>query len=55
MMKRNEILEKIQALHIERGERLGDMASHSLDLSDEYERVGKRLNQEIRTLQKLLE
>ncbi len=48
---RKEILDKITQLQIERDERLGNYASHSLDLSDEYERVRNTYIIKLRDLQ----
>lgn len=39
MEQRQEILDKITLLQIELDERLGNYASHGLDLSDEFERI----------------
>lgn len=50
----NEILNEITQLQIERDERLGNYASHSLDLSDEFERVQKYYFTRLRALQKRL-
>jgi hypothetical protein len=49
-MERSEILNEIMKCHIEFGERLDDMASHSLNLSSEFERVKKTYYAKIREL-----
>lgn len=50
-MERQEILDRITKLQIERGERECGYASHGLHLSDEFERVQNGYAAKLRDLQ----